>query len=384
MAEATLRVIAAVQARTPGGVAAGGAHTCAPMQDGSIRCWGANDRGQLGDSTRIDRLRPVVVPFATARVYVSNYSGQAVVNPAGGQIEAGDNFTCTTSGAIVRALSIMNTSCWGAGDLGQLGDGTRQDRARVPARPIEFADDGVVQVGERHACFDVRSGGVACWGDDSHGQLGDGATATSSATPVGPNTAGLFPAPGGDHTCAMAGSVICWGANAHGQLGDGTTIDRTAPVSVTLGQPAEELAAGHAHTCARLVDGTVACWGANGHGQLGSGTTADRTAPVVVPGLEGVTRLDARGDNTCALGSDGRLRCWGANDHGQLGDGTTTDRTTPTLVEGLSGVRWFSVGAHHVCVVTARSGLWCWGANDRGQLGDGTTVDRHAPVAVRF
>jgi len=50
-------------------LAVGGAHACASMKDGSVRCWGKNDAGQLGDKTREDRARPVLVeglPHATA------------------------------------------------------------------------------------------------------------------------------------------------------------------------------------------------------------------------------------------------------------------------------------------------------------------------------
>jgi alpha-tubulin suppressor-like RCC1 family protein len=36
-------------------VVAGGQHACAILEDGSVVCWGDNDRGQLGDGTRTKR-----------------------------------------------------------------------------------------------------------------------------------------------------------------------------------------------------------------------------------------------------------------------------------------------------------------------------------------
>src|SRR5688572_7326590 len=69
---------------------------------------------------------------------------------------------------------------------------------------------------------------------------------------------------GWDHTCALliSGRIACWGDNSGGQLGDGTFDDRTRPVMVLDLRDIVEVAAGFQHTCARRVSGTVLCWGA--------------------------------------------------------------------------------------------------------------------------
>jgi alpha-tubulin suppressor-like RCC1 family protein len=84
----------------PATVSAGGAHTCASLQDGRIFCWGANESGQLGDGTTTDRGTPAAVTGA---------SGQAV---------AGRAHTCawTPDG---------HAACWGANSSGQIGDDAR-------------------------------------------------------------------------------------------------------------------------------------------------------------------------------------------------------------------------------------------------------------------
>jgi alpha-tubulin suppressor-like RCC1 family protein len=84
-----------------------------------------------------------------------------------------------------------------------------------------------------------------------------------------------------EHTCGVTtgGSAYCWGDNDHGQLGDGTTVDRTTPVPVANGLSFASLTAGGGHTCGLTTAGTAYCWGYNFAGQLGDGTTVDRTTP---------------------------------------------------------------------------------------------------------
>ena len=341
-APAAVRLPAAATA-----IAAGDAHTCAELADGSVFCWGWNGAGQLGDGTiHTDWFVPVKV--------VGLGSAMQAVAARGGH-------TCAL-------LATGSVSCWGDNEFGQLGDGTTTNRSA----PVKVAGLGspvqAVAAGSDHTCVLLADGSVSCWGWNAYRQLGDGTTMNRSAPVkvVALHSAVQAVAAGSDHTCVLLadGSVSCWGRNGDGQLGDGTTTDWSGPQEVVgLYAGVQAVAAGLHHTCALRVNGTVHCWGRNRDGQLGDGTTTDRSEPAKVVDLDSAVQAVAAGnDHTCALLGDGSVNCWGWNGSGQLGDGTTTNRSAPVKVAGLgSPVQAIAASGDRTCALLADGSVCCWG-----------------------
>ncbi len=349
-------------------LAAGDGSTCALLQTGSIVCWGINGIGQLGDGTTTQRLMPVMV---------SGISGATAVT-------AGSSHTCALMAGKVR--------CWGLNSSGQLGDGSTTNRT-TPITASGISTATAIAAGAEHTCAVLQDGSVRCWGSNDQGQLGDGTRVDRSAPVTVPGiTTAVAIAAGGHHTCALltpaSAGVRCWGDNQSGQLGDGSTTDRTAPVAVSGITTATAIAAGSAHSCARLSTGQVRCWGSNVSGQLGNGTGANSAVPVGVSGITTAVSVASGSFHSCAVltssvPGSGAVRCWGSNGYGQLGDESSgVNRLSPVTVVGVSRATAIGLGRLHSCAVLQSGAVACWGENGSGQLGDATTADRLSAVAV--
>jgi alpha-tubulin suppressor-like RCC1 family protein len=341
-------------------ISAGGFNTCAVIADQTLRCWGDDTYGQLGDATNGFSTKPVH-PYGLA-------SASAV--------DAGGYHTCAI-------LSGGAGTCWGSNPDGELGNGTFVDSATPVS--VSGLNATSLGLGFYHSCDRQSGGGLKCWGYNGLGALGDG-TFTTRPTPVsvgGISTATMVRG-GGLSTCALltSGQVRCWGSNAFGQLGNGTTSDSRTPVTVSGISSATSVSAGWAFACAVITGGTVRCWGANANGQLGNGSIDDSHVPVAVTGITTAIGVSAGDSHACAVLSGGTVKCWGWNDGGQLGNGTTTESHVPVAVTGLTGVTAVAAGGVHTCARLGNGSVKCWGANFSGQLGDGTEVDSSVPVTV--
>jgi alpha-tubulin suppressor-like RCC1 family protein len=340
---------------------AGDATTCAVKSDNSVWCWGTDAEGELGDGlTGTTRATPMAITGLVAT-----------------QVTCGDKHCC----ALVTG---DHYSCWGYNNDGELGDTTTTTRPS-PNPPSSTGGFAQLVAGNDHVCAINVDRSLSCWGTDYEGELGDGAPNKTQTSPVAVMTTGPFVAldAGGHQSCAIRadGSVACWGDSSTGQVGDGT-IAEWSPRQVTLPGPATAVAAGSLHTCA-VVGGVPYCWGSDWFAQIGDGSSlGDRATPVAITGLPTITQMALGEFHSCALTSTGTVYCWGANNQGQLGDGSTTRRLTPAL-SMMTGVQRLSAGAEYTCG-RSTTDVQCWGDDEYGQIGDngagGTT--QKSPVSL--
>jgi alpha-tubulin suppressor-like RCC1 family protein len=353
--------------RTARAISAGVAHTCAILDTAELKCWGANLYGQLGLGDTASRgISPGQMGDALPTVDLG--AGRQVEAVSAGGFHTCailDDGTVRCWGYNRDAqLGLGHTEDRGdeAGEMGgalptvDLGTG-RTARA--------------IAAGRYHSCAILDDGSVKCWGSGHHlgsgttDTIGDEPGEMGDALPtvdLGTGRTATAITVGQEHTCVILddATVKCWGYGESGALGLGDPDNRgTAPgemgddlpaVDLGTGRTARMVAAGNWHTCALLDDGSVKCWGQNSRGSLGLGG-------VMIPGNTNAAIGDQPGDmgnalptvglgsgrtalavtagseHSCAVLDDGSLKCWGffpaigsgANEHlgdeaGEMGD----------------------------------------------------------------
>lgn len=329
---------------------------CALLEGGDVKCWGGNtDLGLgTGNAAPAHSSTPVDVVGVSSAVSISaKIPSQS----------AGRSF------CVVNATG--SVKCWGKW-------------YGAPVTHSTLTSVNQVVISEQRGLTALLADGTAV----QTGQYDD-----ATLTPVPEFETGMaMPrvAAGLYHTCALRsdGTVACWGENSHGELGNGTTIDTNTPTDVVGLSGVIDIASTSGHTCAVLRNGTAKCWGRNNEDQLGDGGAAfpESTTPVTVIGSAFFTSIATASKSTCAVHESGGVYCWGVNDYGQLGDGTFVDHATPQTVTGLSDAIAIASSGGHYCATRATGGVRCWGHGFDGELGNGTSgagSDSNVPVTVK-
>jgi alpha-tubulin suppressor-like RCC1 family protein len=335
-------------------VSAGFGGACARLSDGHVRCWGENSQGSVGDGTTTNRDQAVEV--------------------------SGLDDAASVSVGLLRTCAVRSNgrvACWGSA----AGDGTTD--AHLTPFDVPGISTAVAVSSFGSSCAVLADHTVTCWSG-----------AAPSPTPVAGITDAVDVAVGYSHTCVLrtGGTVACWGEGSSGQLGNGSSVASATPVAVTGLSGVVELRAGGAFTCARLGGGSVRCWGAGTSGQLGNGASVDSNVAVTASGLAAAS-IAPGGTNACALGSAGAVSCWGSNESGELGTGVAgpsspfppaaPGSTVPTAATEVGSAVQVSVGSSgFACAVDAGGVVRCWGSDDWGQLGNGAAGASLTPAVV--
>jgi alpha-tubulin suppressor-like RCC1 family protein len=296
--------------------------------------------------------------------------------------------------AAAATAPVVTAQAWGDNSAGELGNGTLTQKDS-PVAVGNLSGVKAISSGGRDNLALLASGTVMSWGDDAFGQLGNGTASANSDAELPVAVTGVTTAvqvsAGGDHSLALLanGTVVAWGDNNHGQLGNGTTTDSDVPVAVKGLTKVKAVAAGYLFSVAVLTNGTVMAWGYNGNGQLGNGTYNDSGAPVAVTGLTDASAVAAGGQFAVALLTNGTAMAWGDNESGQLGSGNENSGSSnvPVAVQGLTGATQISAGNEFALAVVANGTVMGWGDNSFNELAQsndfpGGISNSDVPIAI--
>lgn len=299
--------------------ATGGDFACALSDARMLYCWGGFSEGQIGDGGLGGGSTPTLATVSTVRFDSVTTGGQ-------------HGCALTSAGAAY---------CWGSDRFGQLGD-RRQVNSTTPIPVYGGHAFRSISAGGAHTCGIRTDGQAMCWGDNSRGQLGNGGSGGIIDAPVPVVSGGpfLMMSAGFQHTCALAanGRALCWGDNSRGQLGNGATssVPAVVPtavqgtlnfVSISAGKSVVStgnLQANRSHTCAISTDASAYCWGDNYWRQSGSDDASIGTlnAPNLISSSTsgGFRTISTGWRHSCAYGNNGTAWCWGSNVYGSLGN----------------------------------------------------------------
>ncbi|MDO8617959.1 MAG: hypothetical protein Q7N87_03695 [Candidatus Uhrbacteria bacterium] len=374
-------------------ISAGTKHICASTGDGRAWCWGSNERGQLGNGTKIESDSAVQVK-ASADVSLAGVK----------TISAGGEHAC----ALKNDGKVL---CWGNNSDTELGNGSDQDSDL----PVEVKEEGAgalsnivsISSGSSFSCGLKNNGKVWCWGqlvapsavseeetsatdnqdDESESESVSETTETlSAATPIEDENGapildvvslGVFGS--AKHLCVLKkdGTPWCFGGNEEGQFSE-QKIDSLEAVAAFEKVPLTAVTGGDAHTCVIKKNGSVWCRGSNASGQLGNGGTAEKSGLTEVKDTTGkaltnATAIASGAKHTCVIKTGNEIWCWGDNPFQQTRTGKVVvpraeqivlppGINTPSPVTTGPPLPSLTVGEGHGCVTRNPEGhVWCWG-----------------------
>ena len=396
-----------------GYLSAGDTHTCVVLVDNSVKCFGLGSEGQLGNesTSNIGDGIGASVASSLAISLGSGRSARAIATGASHSCALLDNMSVKCWGSGLYGRTGYGDSDNRGDNTGEMGDAL----PAVDLGTERTAT--MIAVGANHSCALLDNATLKCWGRNSLGQLGysdtttrgDNANEMGDSLPAVAFATGRTPTAvvaGAQHTCALLDNaqMVCWGDNDYGQLGQGSmtaignrtaaTVANTPTINVGTGRSVVAMSAGDLHTCALLDDAHVKCWGMSSNGRLGTGDTDDRgddplemgdaLLPIDLGVGLGAVAVSAGGEHTCVLLTNSSVKCFGNGMDGRLGYGNQNSigdgsgemgdaLATVNLGTGRS-VLAVSAGGAHTCAMLDNAEVKCWGNGGSGRRGSESTT----------
>jgi len=335
-------------------IADGGYTRCARLVDGTVRCWGSNDDGELGLGAYPD------TSALTVWIHGAGSEGVGVI-PAGVK---GDHRCARFADGSVRCAPLKEkfegpecrakargTAVYMECAEGALPAEAMCHYAPAPVRVTALQDVAQLAGASRRFCAVTSGGSVRCWGRNANGEINP--RRASYGLPLPTELALPLPAVqvsiGSNGGCALLqdATAHCWMASG------GSRREPSGPVP--LQRSVAQVVGDAARGCVRHTSGWAECWA------VGWGVKSTPWIhPLQLPGLDAVTDIALGNHFGCAV-QRGEVWCWGANRRRQLGDGTTESRETARRVPGLANVTQVVAAGDGACVRTSDGAVHCWG-----------------------
>ncbi len=285
--------------------------------------------------------------------------------------------TCSTAGAEVY-------------DWGSYIGGKSAAKHETPVEVAGTSEAVAISAGNSSDYALTASGAVLAWGNNEHGQLGNGTKAANLNTAVTVTLPGPASAVGEDKNGAAAiigGHLWVWGEDGDDSLCLAGS-DITTPVEVGGVSEAVEVHGGQNHLVIRLANGSLLGCGTNAEGQLGLGSKIKKVKkPTAIPGLSNIIEISTGNRTTAALNASGELSMMGQNIDGQVcvGESSANDVVTATHVSLPETVHEVSAGGDltpngSTLILTEAKVLYACGDDEHGQLGDEGSTNERSPV----
>jgi alpha-tubulin suppressor-like RCC1 family protein len=376
-------------------VVAAGDDSYALLGNGTVKSWGSNVKGQLGDDSPHE---PTGAPVS-------------VLEEREGHDLTGVTAIAASYGSDTHAMALVNdrehegeVATWGASEYGERGNGESGYYNEGKGEHAKDPRDMAVMVPDLKHVVAIAAGGnddfalqaegatttLWAWGEDLHGRLGLGDEQQQAQ-----ETAELE---------TEDATVGCLGEGGKKPIPCRTT-PRPVDLDLPSGVEVTAISAGKHAAYAVLSNGRVLTWGENGFGELGNDSTTEGQVPgyVCAPDttekscqeegryLEGIRSVAGGYKFALALSDTGEVIGWGADGTGQLGAKSTEEcgsgasdcQDVPrTVAEGeLDDVTQISAGAGFSLALESNGEVYSFGDSERGQLGEPEQSDAETCVS---
>lgn len=356
-------------------LAIGSDFACALLENGTVKCWGSNSKGKLGNHSFVNSNVPVEV--------------KDVINAKLLKVASDTACALTEKGELF---------CWGK----IINEYHSINNPLVPNQKILLPDPiSSFEVQDDFACAITSKKELFCWGDNYRGQLGWQIPPKSKyENRYAPQKVVLPPDFGlpekvvlGNHrdACAISegGALACWGnyLSVYDQVKKERSFKEMPPTVIPQGAPIRDIVLLSGAICSIRRDDTVWCWGDNSNGLIGQSGTNFSEVPIQNADIKDpVQSLFHNYGTACALTKTKVFFCWGENSFGALGSGTNIKFSNkPIFPAGISEkiIEVSSDSDTAIAVLTETGKAYWWGYTLGGGDAVGAVTYSNLPTLVK-